>query len=101
MESHNGPNLHFAGELVYYSEESHTNEEEKDLELPLLDLATVLKATNNFSMENKLGEGGFGLVYKVRICFFSLLFFIFFYFIYFYGEAKPTKLLDFSLEMIT
>lgn len=29
------------------------------------DLATLQSATNNFSMENKLGEGGFGSVYKV------------------------------------
>ena len=38
---------------------------ENNLELPLFDLATVMKATNNFSLENKLGEGGFGPVYKV------------------------------------
>nr|CAD1823689.1 unnamed protein product [Ananas comosus var. bracteatus] len=30
----------------------------------LLDLATIKAATNNFSEENKLGEGGFGPVYK-------------------------------------
>ncbi|XP_076923105.1 G-type lectin S-receptor-like serine/threonine-protein kinase At4g27290 [Bidens hawaiensis] len=35
-----------------------------DLELPLFDLSTLLKATNNFSTNNKLGEGGFGPVYK-------------------------------------
>ena len=29
------------------------------------DLSTILSATNNFSDENKLGEGGFGPVYKV------------------------------------
>ncbi|XP_077219502.1 cysteine-rich receptor-like protein kinase 7 [Tasmannia lanceolata] len=33
-------------------------------ELPLVDLATVLAATNNFCSSNKLGEGGFGPVYK-------------------------------------
>ncbi|KAJ0516749.1 putative non-specific serine/threonine protein kinase [Helianthus annuus] len=36
----------------------------EDLELPLFGLSTLLKATNNFSMDNKLGEGGFGPVYK-------------------------------------
>ncbi|KAL5700048.1 hypothetical protein ACHQM5_025547 [Ranunculus cassubicifolius] len=35
-----------------------------DLELPLYDLLTITTATNNFSKENKLGEGGFGPVYK-------------------------------------
>ncbi|KAL6535751.1 hypothetical protein OROHE_012595 [Orobanche hederae] len=35
-----------------------------DLELPIYDLLTVTKATNNFSNSNKLGEGGFGPVYK-------------------------------------
>ncbi|XP_055809389.1 G-type lectin S-receptor-like serine/threonine-protein kinase At4g27290 isoform X2 [Solanum dulcamara] len=35
-----------------------------DLELPFFDLATVARATDNFSVNNKLGEGGFGPVYK-------------------------------------
>ena len=38
-----------------------------DLDLPLFDLGTVACATNSFSDENKLGEGGFGPVYKVLI----------------------------------
>ncbi|KAJ0974862.1 hypothetical protein J5N97_016827 [Dioscorea zingiberensis] len=33
-------------------------------EIPLLDYNTVMAATNNFSLSNKLGEGGFGPVYK-------------------------------------
>ncbi|KAJ0733758.1 putative protein kinase RLK-Pelle-DLSV family [Helianthus annuus] len=37
---------------------------DEDLELPLFGLSTILKATNNFSITNKLGEGGFGPVYK-------------------------------------
>ncbi|KAB2636862.1 G-type lectin S-receptor-like serine/threonine-protein kinase [Pyrus ussuriensis x Pyrus communis] len=36
----------------------------EDLELPLFDLMTVVSATGNFSIENKLGEGGFGSVFK-------------------------------------
>ncbi|OAY63344.1 Cysteine-rich receptor-like protein kinase 25, partial [Ananas comosus] len=31
---------------------------------PLFDFATIANSTNNFSIENKLGEGGFGPVYK-------------------------------------
>ena len=37
----------------------------EDMELPIFDLATIAKATNNFSSNNKLGEGDFGPVYKV------------------------------------
>ena len=37
----------------------------EDLELPLFSLATIAIATNKFSSNNKLREGGFGLVYKV------------------------------------
>ncbi|KAF8026052.1 hypothetical protein BT93_F2768 [Corymbia citriodora subsp. variegata] len=35
-----------------------------DLELPLFDMSTIAIATNYFSTNNKLGEGGFGPVYK-------------------------------------
>jgi hypothetical protein len=31
-----------------------------------MDLASILAATDNFSKANKLGEGGFGPVYRVR-----------------------------------
>ncbi|XP_058072840.1 cysteine-rich receptor-like protein kinase 10 isoform X2 [Magnolia sinica] len=37
---------------------------EETQDLPLIDLITIQAATNNFSDENKLGEGGFGPVYK-------------------------------------
>ncbi|KAJ8763614.1 hypothetical protein K2173_003086 [Erythroxylum novogranatense] len=36
----------------------------EDLELPTIELSVIMKATENFSVENKLGEGGFGPVYK-------------------------------------
>ncbi|KAI0505022.1 hypothetical protein KFK09_015979 [Dendrobium nobile] len=36
----------------------------KEMELPVFDMSTIEIATNNFSDENKLGEGGFGPVYK-------------------------------------
>ena len=35
-------------------------------ELKLFSFASVLAATDNFSTENKLGQGGFGPVFKVR-----------------------------------
>ncbi|KAK8691403.1 hypothetical protein V6N13_074914 [Hibiscus sabdariffa] len=43
--------------------ESQLNRE--DLELPLFDSVTIASATNSFSDSNKIGTGGFGLVYKV------------------------------------
>ncbi|TKY49016.1 G-type lectin S-receptor serine/threonine-protein kinase SD1-1 [Spatholobus suberectus] len=44
---------------------SHINEEHKeDMELPVFDLSRIAIATDNFSVNNKLGEGGFGPVYK-------------------------------------
>jgi len=45
--------------------EDENDGKQEDLELPSFDLTTVIRATNNFSIENKLGEGGFGPVYKV------------------------------------
>lgn len=42
------------------SDESGTN-----ADLPFFALGSVVAATNNFSLTNKLGEGGFGSVYKV------------------------------------
>nr|VUE13614.1 At421380-like [Capsella grandiflora] len=38
-----------------------------DLELPLMKFEEVAMATNNFSNNNKLGQGGFGIVYKGRL----------------------------------
>ncbi|GLT83122.1 hypothetical protein SLE2022_014310 [Rubroshorea leprosula] len=39
-------------------------DENSSAELPFFDLRTIAAATNNFSPDNKLGEGGFGPVYK-------------------------------------
>ena len=38
----------------------------EELELPLFQFTTIAKATNGFSINNKIGEGGFGPVYKVN-----------------------------------
>ncbi|XP_016460247.1 G-type lectin S-receptor-like serine/threonine-protein kinase At4g27290 [Nicotiana tabacum] len=45
------------------NDDSNQNHHE-DFELPLFDLFILTKATDNFSFENKIGEGGFGQVYK-------------------------------------
>uniref|UniRef100_F6H2G5 non-specific serine/threonine protein kinase n=1 Tax=Vitis vinifera TaxID=29760 RepID=F6H2G5_VITVI len=52
------------GYMEHGSEGDETNEGRKHPELQLFDLDTLLNATTNFSSDNKLGEGGFGLVYK-------------------------------------
>ncbi|KAJ9671869.1 hypothetical protein PVL29_025520 [Vitis rotundifolia] len=52
------------GYMEHNSDGGETCEGQERLELPLFELATLLNATNNFSSDNKLGEGGFGPVYK-------------------------------------
>uniref|UniRef100_A0A9I9CEZ1 Receptor-like serine/threonine-protein kinase n=2 Tax=Cucumis melo TaxID=3656 RepID=A0A9I9CEZ1_CUCME len=43
-------------------DESRTNSD-----LPIFDLLTIAKATDDFSLNNKLGKGGFGAVYKGKL----------------------------------
>lgn len=40
---------------------------QKDVTSLQFSLDEIVTASNNFSEENKLGEGGFGAVYKVNI----------------------------------
>ncbi|XAR56616.1 Non-specific serine/threonine protein kinase [Bertholletia excelsa] len=50
---------------VRHDREGCNNESQKeDLELHVFDFATLLQATDNFSADNKIGQGGFGPVYK-------------------------------------
>ncbi|KAJ7014830.1 G-type lectin S-receptor-like serine/threonine-protein kinase [Populus alba x Populus x berolinensis] len=52
--------------LTFYiwRKKQRKQEIEEDMELPSFHLATIVKATDNFSSNNKLGQGGFGPVYK-------------------------------------
>ncbi|GKV50482.1 hypothetical protein SLEP1_g57184 [Rubroshorea leprosula] len=61
--------------ITYYIRRSHRNIEARengssderqieDVELPSFELDLISNATSNFSSNNKLGEGGFGPVYK-------------------------------------
>jgi hypothetical protein len=40
-------------------------EDEKDIDIPFFDLESILAATDSFSDAKKLGQGGYGPVYKV------------------------------------
>ncbi|CAA2987149.1 G-type lectin S-receptor-like serine/threonine-protein kinase At1g11300 [Olea europaea subsp. europaea] len=46
------------------TEGSGTEAHNKDYELPMFRASIILKATNNFSVNKKLGQGGYGPVYK-------------------------------------
>ncbi|XP_027353643.1 G-type lectin S-receptor-like serine/threonine-protein kinase At4g27290 [Abrus precatorius] len=52
--------------LMRIKEENNKNKEE-DFELPLFDLVSIAHATDHFSNHNKLGEGGFGPVYRGKL----------------------------------
>ena len=41
------------------------DESRRKPDLPVFDISTILAATNNFSPDKRLGQGGFGPVYKV------------------------------------
>ncbi|CAN1775082.1 G-type lectin S-receptor-like serine/threonine-protein kinase At4g27290 [Linum perenne] len=58
--------LQAAASSVIKQERDYTGEEtgEHELELPLFDFTTITNATDYFSSMKKLGEGGFGPVYK-------------------------------------
>ncbi|XP_019707010.2 receptor-like serine/threonine-protein kinase SD1-8 isoform X1 [Elaeis guineensis] len=55
------------GSVSFASNYIDESTEGRELELPLFDLGTIAAATNNFSIQNKLGEGGFGPVYKGKL----------------------------------
>ncbi|KAK2447142.1 G-type lectin S-receptor serine/threonine-protein kinase [Trifolium repens] len=55
-------------EVVFSSKRGSSGERDMDdLELPIFDFNTITMATNNFIESNKLGEGGFGIVYRGRL----------------------------------
>ncbi|KAG5234188.1 G-type lectin S-receptor serine/threonine-protein kinase [Salix suchowensis] len=46
-------------------EKDNNDEDENEvMDLSIFDMKTIIKATENFSIDRKLGEGGFGTVYK-------------------------------------
>lgn len=51
---------------THSSGESEAHDELEPNETFQFDFESIMAATDNFSDTNKLGEGGFGAVYKVR-----------------------------------
>ncbi|GLT52412.1 hypothetical protein SLA2020_257570 [Shorea laevis] len=49
------------------TEPKKPRKDKKEVEIPLFNFSSVSAATNNFSSSNKLGEGGFGPVYKGKL----------------------------------
>lgn len=52
----------------YAKAKKTTKEGKTNDEIQVFNLETIIAATNNFSPANKLGQGGFGPVYKVISC---------------------------------
>ena len=58
------------GKVLQSTEFSGENLNEVELQdLPLFDFEKLATATNNFHLTNKLGQGGFGPVYKVTLAY--------------------------------
>ncbi|GMP95261.1 hypothetical protein CsSME_00044372 [Camellia sinensis var. sinensis] len=61
----------FLQELISSDNFNNANDGEDDgtegHALKILSFASIVEATNNFSIENKLGQGGFGPVYKGKL----------------------------------
>ncbi|PON81470.1 S-receptor-like serine/threonine-protein kinase [Trema orientale] len=56
------------GNVVHNREQDFTDESyNEDLDLPLFGFDVIAEATNNFSDDNKLGQGGFGPVYMGKL----------------------------------
>ena len=58
--------LTVSGMNIRCQNDSNSEGWNEDMELPIFDLITISNATDNFAINNKLGEGGFGSVYKVN-----------------------------------
>ncbi|KAI3517254.1 hypothetical protein L1887_16467 [Cichorium endivia] len=60
-----GPHKKGRGSRPHALNKEHTSiQMEKLDEIPFLSLHQIAKATDNFNLDNKIGEGGFGPVYK-------------------------------------
>ncbi|XP_077245935.1 uncharacterized protein LOC143885627 [Tasmannia lanceolata] len=62
-----GVRMEGANNSSYSDTERKGMKQETSLELPLFDFGRLVTSTNNFSDANKLGQGGFGPVYKGKL----------------------------------
>ncbi|KAI6703915.1 hypothetical protein NL676_013051 [Syzygium grande] len=65
--SHNPPMIDMPNSTYFEGSRSvkdRDDEARRNRDVPLFDLSTIASATNNFSILSKLGQGGFGSVYK-------------------------------------
>ncbi|XWS63341.1 hypothetical protein CRYUN_Cryun06bG0087000 [Craigia yunnanensis] len=53
--------------IEFINSEDFREDDKKDIDVPYLDLESILVATDNFAEANKLGQGGFGPVYKGKL----------------------------------
>ncbi|KRG88621.2 hypothetical protein GLYMA_U042800v4 [Glycine max] len=66
----NGQSLYIrlpASEIDKPKKNENIERQLEDLDVPLFHLLTITTATNNFSLNNKIGQGGFGPVYKGKL----------------------------------
>ena len=66
IDADNGKNHETDAPSCIYVDEIKIHRYKDDkLETHHFDLSTIQEATNDFSLQNKIGEGGFGPVYRV------------------------------------
>lgn len=58
-------NSNVTASATTFQDSQKLNEVIENLDLPFFDISTILAATDNFSFAKRLGQGGFGPVYKV------------------------------------
>ncbi|GLT56881.1 hypothetical protein SLA2020_298950 [Shorea laevis] len=51
----------------HFRNDNMKDEEKEEMEVRMFDIEIIARATNNFSSNNKLGQGGFGPVYKGKL----------------------------------
>lgn len=52
-------------EYLMDQDDQFGEDDKKDIDVPFFELESIVAATDNFSQAHKLGQGGFGPVYKV------------------------------------